>query len=446
MDKISLLLLLSLGLMACDSNIEKPKAPTDQLYYPLGLVAHPYGRYLYVNNSIFDRKYEQGYLVVVDTYEKKILPNTAVRTGLFSGSLRSAVIDGQMMLYTPIRENNSLLSIQVDADVGDDNQHLNCGQTQDLSCSDAYITTKAGNVIMPKDPFDLQVDGQNLYMTHIRTGEISVWQLKEKENETENLGFLPTFNCQIRLSANANYVWKHPKSDLLYITDRFGLAMHRLSIENQGGKCHLKQYSDVILDTSGIGAESRGLANSADASLLYVASGVDRSIKVFDIARSETGSDQSIQALYSLPVGLSPNQIKVVGKRKGENRYYPTDILKKLNASVESQNAQTMPIDLFEASIWTQKIIDEKANGYLLVSSFDEGKIFVIDPTTRQILKKIKVGFGTHEIVVLPDQNQQLRAYVTNFQSHSISIIDLEPNSTTQFQEIGRIPETSMNQ
>lgn len=61
--------------------------PDDALYFPVGLAAHPDGRYLYVANAGFDRRYNAGTVTVVDTWTRRVLPQATVRTALFAGEL-----------------------------------------------------------------------------------------------------------------------------------------------------------------------------------------------------------------------------------------------------------------------------------------------------------------------------------------------------------------------
>ena len=53
------LLALSVGLSTSACGVEETgiPPPIDALYYPVGLAAHPDGRYLYVANAGFDRRY-----------------------------------------------------------------------------------------------------------------------------------------------------------------------------------------------------------------------------------------------------------------------------------------------------------------------------------------------------------------------------------------------------
>ncbi len=481
-----ILLALSILSISCDSNIQKPSPPPNQLYYPLGLAPHPEGRFLYVNNAVFDRKYNEGYIVAVDTFEKKILEKSVVKTGLFAGQLRTTLSPNKPMLYTPIRDRKHIISLEIEVDPHTINQaeeanqskHLFCEQDQKSYCQQPYLAETAGSLPMPKDPYDIHISDAFMYVSHIQKGELSVWRLEPDPSGA----YLPVFDCQTRLTGNINYVIKHPKANLLYATDRFGLSLHRIEIKRQpSGKCQLIQLTDVLIDASAIGAETRGMALSADASRLYVASGVDRTIRVYDISLDNLGNPQTLY-LYAMPTGLSPNQITVVGKHQNEVRYTSKPISQyvPLNPPIidqyiddfnlndlslvdtdmaipdmaipdmaipdmaipDTNTHSDQPAQLGQGySTEIQDLIDLKGEGLLLVSSFDEGNVFVLNPLTRRIIAKIKVGLGAHEIVVLPDQDHQLRAYVTNFQVHSISIIDLEPNSPTRFKEIGRIPE-----
>ena len=64
--------------------------PLDQLYNPVGISAHPNGRYLLVSSAVFDRSYNASSVVVVDTYEERVITEAGVKIDLFSGELEIA--------------------------------------------------------------------------------------------------------------------------------------------------------------------------------------------------------------------------------------------------------------------------------------------------------------------------------------------------------------------
>ena len=82
---ITLILLTGLvcvSVSGCGSDEQGINPPQDQLYYPLGMAPHPDGRYLYVSNAVFDRKYNASTLMVFDTYTVFKISPVLVETAL----------------------------------------------------------------------------------------------------------------------------------------------------------------------------------------------------------------------------------------------------------------------------------------------------------------------------------------------------------------------------
>lgn len=73
----------------------------------------------------------------------------------------------------------------------------------------------------------------------------------------------------------------------------------------------------------------------------------------------------------------------------------------------------------------------------LFVNCFEGGQIYVIEPNLLNVEAVIEVGAGPAELVFAP--NQKHRAFVAGFANNNVSIIDLEPGSSTEYRVIQRI-------
>jgi DNA-binding beta-propeller fold protein YncE len=104
-------------------------------------------------------------------------------------------------------------------------------------------------------------------------------------------------------------------------------------------------------------------------------------------------------------------------------------------------------IDFVDLCVQPSNIgLHRDANGWLLVYvvCWASGQVYVVDPEAATLVSIISVGSGPHDIVFAPDApwvpaDLRERAYVTNFAENTISIIDLNPESTTWHRVIGRI-------
>jgi hypothetical protein len=94
-------------------------------------------------------------------------------------------------------------------------------------------------------------------------------------------------------------------------------------------------------------------------------------------------------------------------------------------------------------------------SGWLLayVVCWASGQLYVVDPRAAELVSIIPVGKGPHDIAFAPDDPWipsylRNKAYVSNFAENTISIIDLDVQSPTWHQVIGRIglPEQAVKQ
>ena len=545
-------LLLGSGLTACGVPETGLPPPDDALYFPAGLAAHPDGRYLYVANTGFDRRYNAGTVTVFDTFTRRLLPAATVRTALFAGEIvvarfgvpdlvldsvplvdssgvslelrnaggisaenvvvtvrvsgpvgdvfgssrdfevvavegpkltfrsasfassrrgrlglvwscigseaecRTASDGGQVSVTTEVsiagstartlriadsdvqqtarvqalfttREDSALTVMAIDATKGDSGAHLDCGQGDGLFCTnmiDRYqgitSTPAVGN-----DPYGLALDATGVYVSHTGRGEVSRWQMVGDDPGAPDQ-VTPRGICRMSLAAGASSIARHPTLGFAYVTDRRGQVVsvvETLDPLDRGAlgkitqeKCRLEEKSPLVVSRDPTLGRTRGLAFSADGTLLYVASASDGALHVYDTSVGARGRPQN-RRIATIPLGRGPNVVRVAGLRPGERR------------------APGGP-DLGAAG----RIIDEKGGGFIFISVFDDDRVIVVDPLLLAVVAQIEVGDGPHEIVFMPNADDALQAYVSNFRAHTLTMIDIEPRSPRRFESIADLP------
>lgn len=429
----TLLTIVAVGCGVDETGIDPPK---DSLYYPIGLAADPDGRYLYVANSVFDRKYNAGTLAVFDTWTRQLLPEQTQRIKLFAGEMVLArftdgvvgdasdacdvAADGEQSLGRPVgtygfvvtREGDELVRFKAE------NGTIECdAKDSDGRCVTTALVEPSSTV--REDPYSIALDGSGLYIGHIGRGAVSRWGF-----DGTALGY--GFKCALNLQGGASAVAKHPVLGWVYATDRFGnkltvveeLPSLRCPVPGAASaeSCQLRTQRSITVDVNPSRGRTRGLAFSADGSLLYVASSTDGTLRVYDTSVSGAGTPRN-RLLAAIPVGDGPNMVRVAGLRPGETR----------------------PEDGLDGGM-VRDVVDRKGGGLVYVSTFDDDRLMVIDPMTLSVVGRIELGDGPHDVEFMPDKAGRLVAYVTNFEAHALSVVDLEPGSATRFQHLATVP------
>jgi YVTN family beta-propeller protein len=399
-------------LAACGVDETGVDPPTDALWFPLGIGAHPDGRYLYVANAVFDRRFNAGTVVVYDTFARRILPEATVRIGLFAGELvvgRTAT-DAPVHAYTVSRDDNRLIRFTVDPQA---TQHLDCDQTGGACAGAAIFDDFGTDGDFAADPFGLSLDGDGLFLTHVGRGVLSRWQ----EGET---GF--RFGCSVGMDDGATAVARHPATGHGYVSDRFGqrvsVVEERVPFRRGGAEsdpCELRTVASIAVDPSSDRGRTRGLAFSADGSLLYAASSTDSTLRIYDTSVGPTGPRNRLLAV--IPLGGTPNLVRVAGLRPGESR---------LANGLDPGTAGAT--------------LDALGGGLVYITLFEEDRVVVVDPTTFSVIAQIDVAGGPHDLVFLPDGAGALRAYVTLFEDHALAVLDVQPDSPRRFSLLATVP------
>lgn len=440
-------LLAAVALAACGV-AETGRDPVDEngsktdLYYPLGIAAHPDGRYLFVANAVFNRYYNAGTLTVYDTFERRFLPEVATDIGLFAGDLVAARglegdAEDDVALFVATRDDSQLWRVAVESPGGR------------VTGLDAQPARYVGENDLGREPYSIAVDadGRSLTLTHGARGAVTRWgthrQLwtPELDGGGKPKPLDPPVRCELEVFEGATVVTRHPVNGWWYVSDRFSQfikmvaevplldaelpegdddetpedARERLERQALLRSCRLFPASSGVFRVEPINEDSRsmGMAFSQDGGLLYVASYAvgfsGGAIRVFDTTVLGSGRPAN-RLVKAIGLGTRPNMVRVAGCRPD-----------RCPAGTDPASVQA------------------KGQGLVYVTAFHSDQLFVIDPGSLSVVAKVPMPDGPHDIVFMLDGAGHLRGYVTNFNDDSLSILDLEPGSPTRFTVTAKI-------
>lgn len=402
---VSLAMMLSLLASGCSEEFKGVDHPTDDLHFPVSIVADPAGDYIYVVNTNFDLRYFGGNVVAIDTKTGKVVPDSAVQIASFGGEIAVLERDGKAhRLYVTARENETLTWIAVTR---------NADGTPKLFCADNGVddgrvhTCNGRNVFGGKnedtntgeDPFGVVVqpptDGQpgHVYTTAF-DGTLTAFRLNADGD--------PEYVKQQELVSGAYDVAIHPLTNVVYSTNKRFARVLTVPADDQpddsleeGFRLDLGDISTMFVSNPTKGRDfGRSMAFSGDGTLAFVAYRTPPSLLVVDTSLTAAGRPRN-QLLDTIPLGDGPAGVTVAKTGPG--------------------GAERVYVTLYNA--------DEVA---------------VIDPALREVTAFIRVGDGPFSLEVAATPHG-VRGYVTLFEESRIGVLDLDPDSAFYHQEIARI-------
>ena len=407
-----LLLLVTLtAWTGCESNPEGASPSVEQLDNPISIAAHPDGRYLYISNAGFERKFTRGSVNVYDTEQHRFLSNVVADVGLFSGQVVTRPYSDEEGVrrvsgLTVTRDPSTLVQFSIDAAKGDNAKHIASIKTD----------TDFGGSPFAAAPYSIAVDDDGIMVTHLNSGVLSRWHEDPKKPERV------VFGCSLNLPEGASLVARHPSTGHWYVTDRLGGRIQ--IVEEQAAEsvssgdtlntgCSLIVVGSIELNT----VSTRGLGFSADGSLLYVSSVVEEAIRIYDTTVGRNGVARRT-LLHIQPVGSSPGSLTVAGCR-------PCECISSAPGASCPQNPQREGGPL-----------DAVGEGLVYISTYGDGHLVVFDPSSMSVVARIDVGDTPQDMAIMKNSQGQVLGYVTNFKGNSISIVDLTPGSESRFSLI----------
>jgi hypothetical protein len=337
--------------------------------------------------------------------------------------------------YLGVRGNSSLTYFDIELVGPDRVPRLTCPASpssrsaKDCAIKDMTVTNGSSPTVLPDEPYALQLDVRRdlLYVGHLRgdvtrpsSGGISLFDITNASK-----GAAPTF---IRPSgpifpgdATGSYgvTSLMMKGEQLYATSRFLPWATGVVVSITGETCtSAKSLNDFAVFPSSetyvsplVGVETRGIQflprrQPVDVApeRAFVLQRTPPAVVSFDSAMNQQGV-----------FGNFPSEIIEVCQA-------PTFLLKDRTDAEEAAGAD---------------------DALLYVTCFDQGQAYVIDPRVPRLVGIIDLGRGPAgmefaELEVSENTTKHV-AYVVLFGSNSIGVLDLEPESPTQYHIIQRI-------
>jgi len=471
---------------------EKPglDPPADRFFYPTGLALTPDGRYLFVSNGNSDLKFNGGTVVVVDMQEAMqrlgnpddypgscryaaqdpqlvecheedvgdtpgvVLSDLTVRTGFYPsfiaveqisesacGNQLPAADDGVLRyrLYTPVRGDPSLTYIDVITGMGTDDAStvscLDCGagcETREVrDCKEGYRLEAPSAArqdyvyeVLPEEPYGLALEptGGFVVLAHLAGGSLSLVDLcgdpvDDGWRRPDLVDVLVDVMGQDGDGRSGGFdVVQRDKSDpcgWFYVSNRAAAQIVTLRVSG----CD----ADVTAD--------RGLRIAMGPSLILTA----------PFGPLESGAD--VRGMAMAPDG---NRLFALSRT-------PPSLL-VVDTTLEDGLPRNKVLDVVEVCPRPSVLrVRTQADGRTLAYAvcFASGEIYVVDTQDAQVVDRINTGGGPHDLVLMPDTAAPgLQGYglVSNFGEHTVGVIDLDPESETYHQMIGRLgwPEELM--
>jgi YVTN family beta-propeller protein len=325
------------------------------------------------------------------------------------------------------REDDRLTWFDIDASRADGPGHLDCGagDAPAARCDASHqidsltgVSTRPG---IGPSPYGFAVDRTGFYLTHVKRGELSRWRF----TETPGVGPVPEGACRLTLTRGASAVARHPLLGWAYVSDRSGELVSTvatldpldrgLSGRISAEQCRLEERSPLVVDADPGQGRTRGLAFSADGTLLYVATGSDAALHVYDTSIAANGRPRQT-LLGAIPLGFGPNVVRVAGLRTGEVR---------AGDGLDGGDVAAA--------------VDARGEGLVYVSTFDDDALLVVDPALMAVIARIPTGTGPHDIAFMPDADGRLMAWVSNFRDHSLTLVDIDPDSPRRFTAVAQL-------
>jgi hypothetical protein len=468
----------------CFSAAQGTPPPTDELYFPVGVALSSSREHLFVASSNFDLKYTGGVVQsldlriirddlvpealgergepcgklgersVVARYNAPLrcepaalagderapsLITSSVKIGAFATDVifRERPTDagagrgrGDGRLFVPVRGDATLHWLDADGE-----GKLECGQDANGGrCSDRY---RAGDdpdientrdVRMPPEPFSIDAtpNGEAVVVTHQTEGAASLF-VNEWSDRGPHLEFVERDLPTRAVAVSALPVPKaaeplmgeglYAPGFLLTFRDSAEVRLLRYYRDRSEGQASnparpfLDDLGSSTISTNSLGYDSRGLA---------VADAERRACE------AKCGDDAAclLSCARDVPVTVyvtnrSPNSLILGRTRPGEGSV-PTDELPFFY--------DMLPLPFGASRVIVGDVLDTQGRAVprVFVVCFDQRKVAIIDPATRQIEKFVDTGRGPYALAIDVKADAYGFAYLAHFTDSWIGVMDLD--------------------
>lgn len=393
--------------------------PSDRLFFPTAASLTPGGDYLAVVNSNFDLAYGAGTVLLVDLDRvvtdlvsgcpdqgcdpveeaQFVLEDETVRTGSYASFLERAPEGSRM--YLTVRGDTTLTWFDVDDDA-EPGSKFTCFDPDDpprnRKCDSKHRVTGG----LSADPYAIMIRrityphedtaGETIvdwiFVTHLTSGHVSVFEALVTPDTGQNLEPEFVFTDD-SFPQGVSAIQLHPlTSGTYYAATRHSSALLTFSFASDpldfDESARISLGRTVPLDALGDGHDSRDLVFSRDGTMAFVTNRSPNSLLIIDTSLDSYGWPRN----------------RVVGV-------------------VELDTGPSL------VTAWNPPGWDTE---WVYATCYNADRVYVIDPVLRRPVDAILTGNGPH---VLVTDETRLQGYLVNFIESTISVIDLDPSSST---------------
>jgi len=360
---------------------------------------------LFVVNSNFDLRYRAASMVGVDL-DSHAVSGPHISFGSFPGDLVLAGLkDGKSRAgYLAVRGDNSLTWFSISG--SGDSVSLVCSDSGDKSeCSGDHVVLEGElpvdddelelepePVDVGSDPFGLAfIPGDSerpdrLVVAAVNDGVVSLFDLGQSG--------APELISQLDLAQGLHTLAVDPAAGIIYISDKSYAILYRIRIEEGTETAELDKLSSVVLPAPYSSAQfGRGLALAHGGKEIVVAYRTPPTVLVIEAADESPEYDQTTMA--AIPMASKPGQLRIAPSGlSGQELAY--------------------------------------------VVAYGDDAVCAIDLDARVPVARIEVGAGPYDMQVVFTDDMK-RGYVSNFLAHTVSVIDLDPDSPYYHTQIAEI-------
>lgn len=386
----------------------------DGIHYPVGLAVDEASGALLVANSNFDLTYDSASIVAVDLTTNTFL-ETWVSVGSFPGDMVLARPEGSERGYgyITVRGDNSLTFFTLSGTAGGNSGYaLVCNDDDDPTqhrCTGDYVVKEGTlvtdeelgeeqDVTLGADPFALALLPGRLGVPDrivsgsLRSGTVTLMEIVTEAPDLR-AGY-PRIVAQYDAVQGVHTLAADPVTGFIYVTNKYVPAIYKLGVEESVDGPSLSLKETVLLPSPfNTGDYGRGFAFAREGRFALVAYRTPPSVLVLDGGDDTQSFDQT--TLKLVPVGAQPAHLRVYPSGPGG-----------------------------------------KELAYVVCHG--DNVVWVLDTETFLPMAKIPVGGGPYDMAaVITDKLR--RGYVSNFMDHTVSVIDLDPESPYYHTQIAEI-------
>ena len=390
-----LVFLLAVTTAACDGEYLGEPPDFVGIHYPISAAVDSDGKHLYIANSNYNLAYKSAFISVLDLDSGDYLPASGVSMGSFPGSMLLSQPSWGVgdRGYLAVREDNSLTWFDVDRSGAA--PVLACQDPDevlpDRRCSGRYVVSEgydATNEVskeLGSDPFSIQPlrlgDKPGLLVGTVGSGTVELFSL-EADGQ-------PVARDRAYVAQGLSGMVVHP-SGAVFACSRYSARLYKLGLEaDTEGYGHFQTLQSQALPVAVANNDyCRSLALTADGSRLLLLYRSPDSLMVFDSSTAWTPARDG----FALPV---------LGATIPLGRYPST-------------------LDIFPSG--------EGGRELVYVLNYGEHSVLVVDPEAMAVVAQVEVAKAPFSMVYNPLRKE---GYVLNFETDSVSVLDLDPASAT---------------